>query len=213
MGTIDGCVLALAVLLTLGQARVQPIPPCAEKPLRAYAQVGRWFELGGSTRAVSAEPAIAKVRVTRGHAEVMGVQPGWVDVTLTDKDQVRTVQVCVGSGEPGPSHCDLCDLPMSVQFSKPIALVGPYPDLAAWRLVRAAVARTGVAAPPTPPELVPNVLAAANQALENAGLPSRLKIVSGLPVLDPMPRSTRDDELATAALGAHLPILLELLAP
>ncbi len=205
--------LALVVLLVAGQARVQAIPVCPEKPDRVKAVLNRWWDLGGYDKAVSADPKIAKVRVTKGHVEVMGVAPGWTELTLTDKAKVVTKQVCVYGDGRATDHCQLCDLPMSVRFSTPIAIVGDYPDLGTWRQVHAFAQRTRVAVPPTPPEFVPKVLAAANEALASAGLASRLAVTAGLPVLDPMPATPRDEELASAALAAHLPLLLELLSP
>lgn len=205
--------LALVVVLVAGQARVQAIPTCLEKPDRTYATLKQWRELGGYQTAESADPKIAKVRVTKGHAEVMGVAPGWVELTLTDNGNLVKKQVCVSTESNDSEHCRLCDLPMSVRFSKPTELVGPYPDLGTWRQVRALAGSTTLVLPPTPPEFVTKVLAAANAALEAAGLKSRLSVTAGLPVLDPMPTTPRDEELASAALGAHLPVLLELLAP
>jgi hypothetical protein len=202
--------LSAALALWLTQARVQPVPECAAQK-RLWADVGRWQEVGGYTKIQSADPAIAKVRLTRGHAELQGVAPGWVEVTLTEKTKVTKALVCVSS-ETVRGFCGLCDLPMSVQLSAPPVMVGEYRTVSDWALVHLASVRHKIAAPPPPPTFVPIVVAHANQALEAAGLPSRLSVVAGLPVLEPLPLP-RDEGRASAALEPHLPVLLDLLGP
>ncbi len=192
--------LALLTVVLIAQARVQPIPACQPN---TFVQVGESRSIKG--RPVSQTPAVAGVKA----GKITGLAVGWAELKGAPKGEPSVV--CVYEGK-ATEHCGLCGLPLSVKFDSTVELVGEYPDLDGWKKVHAISLRTGLRAPPAPLAFAEKVVEVANAALADASVAPRLTLVAAMPVLDPLPKDDKESAAASAALAAHLPLLLELLA-